>query len=600
MEFSTQQQCASSPVDAAYRHCWQIARSHYENFTVGSWLLPRRLRRHIAAIYAFARTADDFADEGAINAPERLAHLDAWEHQLEDCYRGRCTHPIFVALADTADRFELPIDPFRKLLHAFRADAESKPFETFDSLLEYCRCSADPVGHLILYLFGYRDPARQQLADQICTGLQLANFWQDIGVDAAKGRVYVPLEDLARFGCLADDVKTGVCSPAVRELMQFEVDRTRGMLTRGIELAAHVDRRLAREVCLFAWGGLAILDAIETVDYDVFTRRPTLSKRAKVKLILRALVMRRPRPQRALTLTSPAPDREERDRRSLRKAYAYCQGVTRRSSSNFYYAFRLLTPERREALYAVYAFCRFIDDIADDQNRHHPAALLARWREELGQVYGGAPRHPIGCALADAVRRFRLPQECFLDLIRGVETDLTQRRYATFDELYQYCYRVASTVGLLCIEIFGYQRRSARDYAVDLGVAFQLTNILRDVLEDARRGRIYLPLEDLRRFDCAEAELLTGRYSPRVGALMAFECGRARAYYLRARGALAPEDRGSLAAAEAMRSIYERLLDRIEARHFDVFGPKVTLPRYQKVTLALAAWGRSQLALLTS
>jgi phytoene synthase len=181
-----------------------------------------------------------------------------------------------------------------------------------------------------------------------------------------------------------------------------------------------------------------------------------------------------------------------------------------------------------------------------------------------------------------------------------VEMDLTRRRYATFDELYQYCYRVASTVGLLCIEIFGYQRPSTRDYAVDLGIAFQLTNILRDVLEDARRGRIYLPLEDLHRFDCTEAELLTGRYSPRVAALMAFECGRARAYYLRARGALAPEDRGSLAAAEAMCLIYKRLLDRIEARHFDVFGPKVTLPRYEKVTLALAAWGRSQLALLTS
>jgi phytoene synthase len=599
MELSTQQPCAPPSVDAAYRHCWRMARSHYENFTVGSWLLPRRLRRHIAAIYAFARTADDMADEGALDAPERLAHLDAWERQLEDCYRGRRLHPIFVALGDTADRFELPIDPFRKLLHAFRADAEFKPFDTFEDLLAYCRCSADPVGHLILYLFGYRDPARQQLADQICTGLQLANFWQDIAVDAAKGRLYVPREDLARFGCSVDDVKAGVRSAAVRELMRFEVDRARGMLTRGLELAAHVDRRLAREVCLFAWGGLAILRAIETIEYDVFTRRPTLSKQAKVELVVRALVTPRPRRPRALTLTAP-PEQEARNRRRLRKAYAYCQGVTRRSSSNFYYAFRLLTPERRAALYAVYAFCRFIDDIADDESRREPAALLARWREELELVYRGAPTHPIGCALADAVQRFPLPQEYFLDLIRGVEMDLTQRRYATFDELYQYCYRVASTVGLLCIEIFGYQRRSARDYAVDLGIAFQLTNILRDVLEDARRGRIYLPLEDLRRFDCAEAELLSGRYSPRVGALMAFECGRARAYYLRARGALAPEDRGSLAAAEAMRSIYERLLDRIEACNFDVFGPKVTLPRYEKVTLALAAWGRSQLAVLTS
>jgi phytoene synthase len=178
--------------------------------------------------------------------------------------------------------------------------------------------------------------------------------------------------------------------------------------------------------------------------------------------------------------------------------------------------------------------------------------------------------------------------------------DLTRRRYETFDELYQYCYRVASTVGLLCIEIFGYQHSSARDYAVDLGVAFQLTNILRDVHEDAQRGRIYLPLEDLRRFNCTEADLLSGQFSSRVEALMAFECNRARTYYRNAQAALAAADRGSLVAAEAMRSIYERLLDRIEARHFNVFGPKVTLPRYEKVTLALAAWGRSQLAVRTS
>jgi phytoene synthase len=148
----------------------------------------------------------------------------------------------------------------------------------------------------------------------------------------------------------------------------------------------------------------------------------------------------------------------------------------------------------------------------------------------------------------------------------------------------------------VCIEIFGHRHESARDYAIDLGVAFQLTNILRDVMEDAGRGRIYLPLEDLRRFDCREEDLLRGSYSSRIGALMAFECGRARAYYLRAGGALAPEDRVSLAPAEAMRLIYERLLARIEARHFDVFGPKVTLPRYEKITLALTAWGRAQLA----
>ncbi len=285
---------------------------------------------------------------------------------------------------------------------------------------------------------------------------------------------------------------------------------------------------------------------------------------------------------------------------ALRHAYAYCQEVTRRSSSNFYYAFRLLPAERREALFAVYAFCRFVDDIADDGDRRDPATLLERWRNEVECVYGGAPGHPISLALADAAQRFSLPQRHFLDLIRGVEMDLSHHRYASFDELHEYCYLVASTVGLLCIEIFGYHQATARDYAVDLGLAFQMTNILRDVMEDASRGRIYLPLEDLRDFECSEEDLLGGRYSPRVGALMAFECGRARAYYLRARGALADDDRAALAPAEAMRLIYERLLDRIEARRFDVFGPKVTLPRYEKLTLALAAWGRSHLAALSA
>jgi squalene synthase HpnC/squalene synthase HpnD len=589
---------------AAYRHCRRIATTHYENFTVGSWLLPRHLRLPIAAIYAFARTADDVADEGNVPAPERLARLAAWEDQLVACYAGRADHPIFVALADTVRRFAIPIEPFRRLLEAFRQDVVFEPFATAADLRAYCRRSADPVGHLVLALFGYHDAERQRLSDQICTGLQLANFWQDVAVDAARGRLYVPLEDLERFGCTAADLVRGEPRQALRDLLRFEVERARAVLTDGLALADRVDRRLAREVHLFASGGLAILAAIEAQGFDVWSARPVLSSLAKTRLILRAMVVRPTPSHRPPRLEGPAgtdgapPALGIHGTRLLREAYAYCQEVTRRASSNFYYAFRLLPAERREGLCAVYAFCRFVDDIADDSGRRDPHNLLARWRDELGRVYDGAPTHPIGRALADTVRRFAIAPQPLLDLIRGVELDLTRRRYATFDELYEYCYLVASTVGLVCIEIFGHQHPSAREYAIDLGVAFQLTNILRDVMEDAERGRIYLPLEDLRHFDCREDDLLGGRYSPRVGALMAFECGRARAYYLRASGALAPEDRASLAPAEAMRLIYERLLARIEARHFDVFGPKITLPRYEKVTLALAAWGRAQLAVL--
>ncbi|MBI3388489.1 MAG: squalene synthase HpnC [Deltaproteobacteria bacterium] len=266
-----------------------MATSHYENFTVGSWLLPKPLRRHIAAIYAFARTADDIADEGTLTAPERIAALRAWSAALEECAVGRATeHPVFIALEHTMAAFALPIDPFRDLLRAFTTDVKFHRFDTFVSLREYCRCSADPVGRLILYLFGYRDPERQRLADQICTGLQLANFWQDVAADAARSRVYFPREDLERFGCSADDLRSGVATENFRRLMRFEVERATDSLTNGLELAMRVDRRLAREVRLFAWGGLAILRAIAALDYDVLRQRPTVAKWTKGGLVLRA------------------------------------------------------------------------------------------------------------------------------------------------------------------------------------------------------------------------------------------------------------------------------------------------------------------------
>jgi len=277
---------AAHDLDSAYRDCWDIATTHYENFTVGSWLLPRRLRRHIAAIYAFARAADDIADEGQASAEERLQHLAAWEEALEDCYRGRALNSIFLALGDTAATFDLPIECFRDLLDAFRRDVEFKPFLTFDDLLSYCRCSADPVGRLILYLFGYRDEERQRLSDKICTGLQLANFWQDVAVDAAKRRVYFPLEDLVRFDCPPESL--GHADAKHRQLMAFEVERARALLLGGLRLRELVERRLAREVFLFASGGLAILRKIESVDYDVFARRPVLTRWEKIALALRA------------------------------------------------------------------------------------------------------------------------------------------------------------------------------------------------------------------------------------------------------------------------------------------------------------------------
>src|SRR5271156_814470 len=188
-------------LDEAYAYCARLARSHYENFTIASWLMPRAMRPHMHAIYAYARIADDFADE-----EHDLAKLDAWERELDLAYAGTPRHPVFVALADTAARFDIPREPFADLLRAFRSDVDFKGFDTIEDVLGYCRHSANPVGRLVLYLFGYRDPERQLLADRICSGLQLANFWQDVAIDRAKGRIYIPRRDMERFGYSVEEL----------------------------------------------------------------------------------------------------------------------------------------------------------------------------------------------------------------------------------------------------------------------------------------------------------------------------------------------------------------------------------------------------------
>jgi phytoene synthase len=287
-------------------------------------------------------------------------------------------------------------------------------------------------------------------------------------------------------------------------------------------------------------------------------------------------------------------------RGAVRAAYDHCEALTRGARSSFYWGFRLLPSERRRALSAVYAFCRSADDIADEPaDRQDPARLLARWREELAAAYAGRPRHPIGVALADTVQRFPIDQAHFAAVIDGVAMDLGRNRYDRWDgDLDRYCHGVASAVGLIAIEIFGYRDPAARDYAVHLGLAFQLTNILRDVAEDARRGRIYLPREDLARFGCREEDVLAGRATDAFRNVMAFECARAGEYYGRARFSLAEADRQSLAPAEAMRLIYEQLLRRLVFLRYDVFGPKVRLTAPEKAALAIAAWARPHLSFL--
>ena len=271
--------------------------------------------------------------------------------------------------------------------------------------------------------------------------------------------------------------------------------------------------------------------------------------------------------------------------------------LTRKSRSNFFYAFLLLPRAQREAIFAVYAFCRIVDDAVDEgADRGVQRAELARWREEIARVWGaGEPEHPAAQRLREAVRQFPIPREALEEIIAGVEMDLDTTSYETFKDLYPYCYRVASAVGLCSIAIFGYTDPRAQDYAINLGVALQLTNILRDVQVDAHLGRIYLPQEDLRRFGVSPNELRAGRYSTAFEALMAFEAARAREYYARAWRGLPPADRRSLFAAEIMGRTYFALLQAIEARGFDVFGERVTVSSRRRIAIALACWARSRL-----
>jgi squalene synthase HpnC len=271
----------------AQQYCSRLASSHYENFSVATWFLPRRLRQHFVNVYAYCRISDDLGDEVA-DASASLALLDQWEAELDACYAGTPRHPVFVALSETVRQFEIPQHEFSDLLRAFRQDQTVTRFDTFNDVLAYCRYSANPVGHLVLYLCGYRDPERQQLSDFTCTALQLANFWQDVTVDYAKGRIYLPLEDLRRFAVTEQDISAQRNTPAFCAMMQFEVERARDWFERGLPLVAQVDRELAVDLDLFSRGGQEILNAIERQDFAVLGNRPKISRPRKLALVARA------------------------------------------------------------------------------------------------------------------------------------------------------------------------------------------------------------------------------------------------------------------------------------------------------------------------
>ncbi len=282
----TQTVTPAAAIEEAYAYCERLAKTHYENFSVVTWFLPKRLRPPMYSVYGFCRHTDDLGDEAE---GDRLALLDQWEEDLRRCESGAPEHPILKALQQTMSGRPMPIEPFLKLIEANRMDQRTKRHPTYDGLLHYCDHSANPVGRMVLSLFGYNDDERQRLSDATCTALQLANFWQDVRRDYAMGRIYIPLEDMERFDYSEDDLRSNVVNQNLRDLMAFEVDRARALFKEGERLVDLVDGELRIDLKLFTLGGLSVLDAIERQGYDVLSQRPVVSKGRKLQLSLRAM-----------------------------------------------------------------------------------------------------------------------------------------------------------------------------------------------------------------------------------------------------------------------------------------------------------------------
>ena len=611
-----------SPESAQQYTRW-LATHHYENFNVVSWLLPKDLHQHFYNVYAYCRWADDLGDE--IPETQRaLALLDWWEQELDACYEGRPSHAVFVALHETIVAKDIPRQPFADLLKAFRQDQTVKRYPSWESVLDYCVYSANPVGRLILYLCGYRDEHRQRLSDATCTALQLANFWQDVSRDLEKGRIYIPLDAAAHNGVSEDDIVSRRFSQNYIALMKDLIARTRDLFNQGLPLAQQVEGKLSIDLEMFSRGGLAVLEAIEAQGYDTLNHRPTISKAKQASLLGRVLLSQSFSRKRYSTesrstsahQSAPGsaanrPSRTASSSADLTHSYETCWNLAREAHSNFYYAFFLLPKAKRDGIAALYAFMRLVDNVADDGDDIAAKQRgLAKWRAALDEAIGGyavfvdgssafkLQSAPSGAAevlpaLADTMRRFNMPARYLHDQISGAEMDLTVHSYPTFDRLREYCYRVAGTVGLTCTHIFGFKDPRALDLAEKLGLAFQLTNIIRDVHEDAERGRVYLPEEDLAHFNASPQDFSKNEGTLGLRELLRFEADRAFRLYEEGSELLDLVDADSRGTLWLLIHTYSALLARIESLDFAVFGQRIRLSKAEKMLfIARARFGR--------
>jgi len=615
LDLATNLPANNCSTEAAQQYTRWLATHHYENFNVVSWLLPKDLHQHFYNLYAYCRWADDLGDE--IPQKERaLELLDWWERELDACYEGRPSHPVFIALRVTILAKDIPKQPFADLLRAFRQDQNVNRYPTWDSMIGYCIYSANPVGRLVLYLCGYRDEKRQQLSDATCTALQLANFWQDVNRDLDKGRIYIPLDVAASHGLSESDIVERRFDQRYVNLMRDLIARTRALFAQGAPLAKMVTGRLSIDLEMFTRGGVAVLDAIESQGFDTLHHRPAISKFKQARLLVRSLLahlVAKPTrtesesggfayvpPQAALPVVAMPASR----------SYEECHRIARAAHSNFYYAFYLLPRQKRDGLAALYAFMRLIDDVADkDHDISAKQRGLADWRAALDDAITGqlhlvvgsaalSSQSPTGAAevlpaLVDTMQRYKMPARYLHDLISGAEMDLTVRTYPTFDRLREYCYRVAGTVGLTCTHVFGFEDSRALDLAEKLGLAFQLTNIIRDVHEDYAVGRVYLPEEDLARYGVSPLDFGKSETTLGVRELLRFEASRAWQNYEEGAALFSFIHEESRPALWLLVHTYSALLARIESVDFAVFGERVRLSKPEKMLfIAKARFGR--------